>query len=253
MDRRGRLLPPGITGEIYLGGVGVAHGYLNRPDLTAARFLPDPHAEGRVYRTGDLGRLRPDGTLDHLGRIDNQIKIRGFRVELDEIRAILLESPGVRAAAVVVRHDNPDDPATARVDAYVVVDGTDTSGIRERVAGFLPDYMVPATITAIDALPLTTNGKLDKARLPPPAVHSGGTPDSTPTVDDELAEHLRGVWAEVFGVEVGVDDDFFQLGGNSLLAVRLNTTLRARDLPPVPLREFYRNPTVRGMVAALRG
>ncbi len=254
MDQRGGLLPPGVAGEIYVGGAGVTQGYLNRDDLTAARFLPDPHhTGGRMYRSGDLGRLHPDGTLDHLGRIDNQVKIRGYRIELDEIRAVLLEDPDVHAAATIARQDDPHDPAGARIDAYVVMDGTDTTGLRKRAAAILPDYMVPATITALDALPLTTNGKLDKTRLPSPSLSTGPTPDSEPTEDDDLAERLRDVWAGLFGDTIGIDDDFFELGGNSLLAVRLNTALRTRNLPPVPLRDFYLNPTIRGMVRLIVG
>jgi amino acid adenylation domain-containing protein len=252
MDAAGRLVPPGVAGEIYVGGAGVSHGYLNRDDLTAARFLPDPHTGGRMYRSGDLGRLHPDGTLDHLGRIDNQVKIRGFRIELDEIRAVLLEHPDVQAAAVVARHDDPHDPATARLDAYVVTGSTDPAGIRKRVAAMLPDYMVPATVTALDALPLTGNGKLDRTRLPRPTVPTTRAGDAAPTADDDLAGHLRDVWGDLFDAAVGVDDDFFELGGNSLLAVRLNTALRTRNLPTVPLRELYRNPTIRGVVAVLR-
>jgi acyl-coenzyme A synthetase/AMP-(fatty) acid ligase len=255
MDQHGRLQPPGVTGEIYVGGAGVTHGYLNRPDLTTTRFLPDPHTPGggRMYRSGDLGRLHPDGTLEHLGRIDNQVKIRGYRIELDEIRAILLENPDVHAAAAIVRHDNPDDPAAARIDAYVVTTGTDTTSIRKRAATILPDYMIPATITALDALPLTTNGKLDKTRLPPPTLPGTGADGAEPTADDDLAEHLRNAWTEIFGNTVGIDDDFFELGGNSLLAVRLNTTLRSRKLPTVPLRDFYLNPTIRSMVRLIVG
>ncbi|KUO17337.1 peptide synthetase [Streptomyces dysideae] len=255
-DERGRLVPPGVTGEIRVGGAGVAAGYLDRPDLTAQRFVPDPYAQdpsARVYRSGDLGRLRPDGRLEHLGRIDSQVKIRGFRIELDEIRAVLLEDPAVAAAAVVVRRDDPADPATARLDAYVVpADGTaaDPQGIRKRAAGILPEHMVPATVTPLDVLPLTTNGKLDPARLPVP-VRSTASARPAPGPGGEgdigLAEALREIWEAVLGTPVGLDDDFFELGGNSLFAVRVSAALRARGLPSLPLRDLYRTPTIRAL------
>ncbi|WP_447009170.1 non-ribosomal peptide synthetase [Saccharothrix hoggarensis] len=256
VDAAGRLLPPGVPGEIRVGGAGVASGYLDRDDLTARRFTADPFAPGTVYHSGDLGRLRPDGALEHLGRIDSQVKVRGFRIELDEIRAVLLEDPDVRAAAVVVRRDDPRDAATARIDAYVVLaDGTggETSGVRKRAADILPDYMVPTTVTALDALPLTTNGKLDAARLPAPvAAAKPATPDpGDPTGDDDLAARLREVWGAVLGVPVGLDDDFFELGGNSLFAVRIGARMREGGLPPLHLRELYRHPTIRSVVTAL--
>jgi amino acid adenylation domain-containing protein len=248
LDSRGRLVPPGVAGEIHVGGVGVASHYLNKDELTAQRFVPDPFTGGRMYRSGDLGRLRPDGALEHLGRIDSQVKIRGFRIELDEIRSVLLEDPDVRAAAVVVRREDPGDAATARIDAYVVLAGGDPASVRKRAAGILPDYMAPATVTALDSLPLTTNGKLDATRLPAPVVATGT--DDPPS--EGLAGGLREVWREVLGVPVGLDDDFFELGGNSLVAVRIGVALRERGLPSVPLRELYRNPTIRDLVAVLR-
>ncbi|MFJ8112762.1 amino acid adenylation domain-containing protein [Streptomyces sp. NPDC096132] len=257
-DERGRLVPPGVTGEIRVGGAGVAAGYLNRPDLTTERFVPDPYAPdpaARAYRSGDLGRLRPDGRLEHLGRIDSQVKIRGFRIELDEIRGVLLEDPAVAAAAVVVRRDDPADPATARLDAYVVpADGAtadDPQGIRKRAAGILPEHMVPATVTTLDALPLTTNGKLDPARLPAPTRSTAAAavlPETSgPVRDAGLAEALRDIWESVLGTPVGLDDDFFELGGNSLFAVRVSAALRARGLAAVPLRDLYRTPTIRAL------
>ncbi|NEA07580.1 amino acid adenylation domain-containing protein, partial [Streptomyces sp. SID10692] len=256
-DERGRLVPPGVTGEIRVGGAGVAAGYLNRPELTAERFLPDPYApdaRARTYRSGDLGRLRTDGRLEHLGRIDSQVKIRGFRIELDEIRAVLLEDPAVTAAAVVVHRDDPADPATARLDAYVVPAGgtaaADLQGLRKRAAGILPEHMVPATVTALDTLPLTPNGKLDAARLPAPVRSSSTTtarpaPEPDGTGDTALAGALREIWETVLNTPVGLDDDFFELGGNSLFAVRISAALRARGLKPVPLRDLFRTPTIR--------
>ncbi|MEW2132092.1 amino acid adenylation domain-containing protein [Streptomyces sp. NPDC005435] len=243
-DTRGRLVPPGVTGEIRVGGVGVALGYLGRPELTAARFTSDPYADGRQYHSGDLGRLRPDGTLEHLGRIDSQVKIRGFRIELDEIRSVLLEDPDIRAAAVVVRREEPGDPATARLDAYVVPADADTAGVRKRAATVLPAHMLPATVTALDSLPLTTNGKLDAARLPEPA-RTAPAPTPAPAGETGTAPVLQEIWSAVLGTPVGLDDDFFELGGNSLLAVRISAALRGRGLPAVPLRDLFRTPTIR--------
>lgn len=246
VDERGRPTPPGVPGEIWVGGAGVALGYLNRPELTEQRFVPDPYAEGTVYRSGDLGRLLPDGTLHHLGRIDGQVKIRGFRVELDEIRAVLLESPDVRAAAVVVR-----DPGTARarLDAYVVPAGLDTGDLHTRARDILPDHMVPATVTAVDSLPLTTNGKLDPSRLPEPVLRAEPAtvrpPSDEGSTDEGLAEAMREAWSAAFGVPVGLDDDFYHLGGNSLLAVRISAALKSRGLPSPSLRELFRTPTIR--------
>lgn len=260
MDSAQRLLPPGAAGEICVGGAGVALGYLDRPELTAERFLPDPFAGGVMYRSGDKGRLRPDGTLEHLGRLDNQVKVRGFRIELDEIRLVLLDDPDVTSAAVVLRHTDPVDPATARLDAYVVLAGGSPAEVRRRCARVLPDYMVPTTVTSLPALPLTTNGKLDVERLPPPRTFrcppagggAGTLAEATPA-DDGLARDLLQAWSSVLGVDVHPDDDFFDLGGNSLFAVRIAAAMRDRDRPPVPVRELYLHPTVRRLTAALSG
>ena len=250
-DPRGRPVPFGVAGEIYVGGAGVADGYLHRPELTAERFLDDPHGGGRVYRSGDYGRLHPDGSLDHLGRIDSQVQLRGHRVELEEIRSVLLEVAGVQAAAVVLGYAIPDDPESARLDAYIVTDasgGPTPAEVRRRVGDFLPEYMVPSTVTVLDALPLTVNGKVDVARLPRP-----GTVSALPVPDEPAPQGdggtgvraaLRRVWAEVFQRPVGDEDDFFELGGNSLLALRLSAGLREAGLPPIAMRELYLHPCI---------
>ncbi|MGW2295597.1 amino acid adenylation domain-containing protein [Streptomyces violaceorubidus] len=257
LDTEGRVVPPGVAGEICVGGAGVALGYLGQPELTARRFRTDPLGTGRLYLSGDLGRLRPDGSLEHLGRLDSQVKVRGFRIELDEIRSVLLEDPRVRAAAVVVGRHDEADAATARIDAYVVAQdpsAPDTAEIRVRAAQILPDYMVPATVTALSALPLTTNGKLDTAALPAPAPAAvpAGAPPVPRTGDEDLASRLAGIWSEVLGVPVGVEDDFFEIGGNSLYAIRIGKAMRAAGLPELRLRELYRNPTVRRAAEHLR-
>ncbi|OCC08039.1 amino acid adenylation domain-containing protein [Streptomyces sp. PTY087I2] len=251
LDAHGRPVPPGAPGEIVVGGAGVALGYLNRPALTAERFVPDPldPAGRRLYRSGDLGRLLPDGTLEHLGRIDDQVKVRGFRIEPGEIRHVLLEDPAVSAAAVTVTGGDGNDAAAVRIDAYVVPApgaGEDPGPVRERAARLLPSHMVPATVTALPSLPLTANGKLDAARLPAPEARRDPVPVPAP------AAALAAIWCDVLGVEaVGPDDDFWDLGGNSLYAIRIGTLARERGLPAVPLRQLYLTPTLGALSEAL--
>ena len=242
-DRKGAVLPFGVPGEIWVGGAGVASHYLNQPELTAARFMDDPVTGIRQYRSGDLGRLHPNGRLDHLGRIDGQVKLRGFRIELDEIRSVLLADPGVSAAAVVVHQTVADDSATARLDAYVVVDGDrPTDEIRRRAASYLPSYMVPSTVTPIAALPLTINGKTDTARLAELArtaaePAAAAVPAASGT--GSLLAQVLAAWSETLGEGAEPDDDFFERGGNSLLAVRLSGSLRRGGLPAITLRELF--------------
>ncbi|MBK3557654.1 amino acid adenylation domain-containing protein [Streptomyces sp. MBT56] len=262
LDAHGRPVPPGAPGEIVVGGAGVALGYLNRPALTAERFVPDPldPAGRRLYRSGDLGRLLPDGTLEHLGRIDDQVQVRGFRIEPGEIRHVLLEDPAVSAAAVTVTGGDAGDAAAVRIDAYVVPApgaGEDPGPVRERAARLLPPHMVPATVTVLPALPLTANGKLDAARLPAPGTRRD--PVTAPAPAPAAAAHeagpaaaLAAIWCDVLGVEaVGPDDDFWDLGGNSLYAIRIGTLARERGLPGVPLRQLYLTPTLGALSEAL--
>ncbi|MER5789807.1 non-ribosomal peptide synthetase [Streptomyces sp. NPDC001980] len=246
-DRRGAVLPYGVPGEIWVGGAGLADRYLNQPELTAARFVDDPVTGTRQYRSGDLGRLAPDGRLDHLGRIDSQVKLRGFRIELDEIRSVLLADPGVTAAAVTVHQAVAGDSATARLEAYVVVNGDrGVDDIRRRMTSYLPAYMVPSTVTPIAALPLTVNGKVDSARLrelvrsaPEPAAGPAPADTGTDTGTDTVLSQVLSAWSEVLGEAAEPDDDFFESGGNSLLAVRLSGALRRAGLPAISLRELY--------------
>ncbi|MEV7491130.1 amino acid adenylation domain-containing protein [Streptomyces anulatus] len=263
LDPHGRPVPPGAPGEIHVGGAGVALGYLHRPAPTAERFVPDVvDPAGRLYRSGDLGRLLPDGTLEHLGRIDDQVKVRGFRIEPGEIRHVLLEDPAVSAAAVTVTGGAGGDAAAVRIDAYVVPApgaGEDPGSVRDRAARLLPPHMVPATVTVLPALPLTANGKLDPARLPAPGTRRTPTPavpaaSAAPAADspEAPAAVLAGIWRDVFGVEeIGPDDDFWDLGGNSLYAIRIGTLARERGLPGVPLRQLYLTPTLGALSEAL--
>nr|WP_245654267.1 amino acid adenylation domain-containing protein [Streptomyces violens] len=267
LDERGRPVPCGVPGEIYVGGEGVALEYLGRPELTAQRFVEDPFTGGRMYRSGDRGRLRPDGRLEHLGRLDTQVKVRGFRIELDEIRNVLLDDPSVTAAAVVLGGDPVKDAAGVRIDAYVVLEAGDTEAVRRRAAKVLPEYMLPTTVTALTALPLTANGKLDARKLPEPAAPvalpgSAAPADrAVPTAETgtngpaegDLEVALAAVWETVLGVPVTPDDNFFELGGNSLYAVRVAAAMRDRGLPALPMRELYLNPTVSGLARVLNG
>ncbi|MGV9938713.1 amino acid adenylation domain-containing protein [Streptomyces sp. NPDC003401] len=229
-----RPVPTGSTGELYIGGVGLARGYHGRPGLTAERFVADPHASGpgaRMYRTGDLVRQRSDGTIDYLGRIDHQVKVRGFRIELGEIEAALTDHPDVTQAAVVVRED--------RLTGYVVTaDGTEPAGLRAHVARRLPDHMVPAGLVVLGELPLTPNGKVDRARLPAPEA-SAPTAGRAPAGPRE--ELLCRLFAETLGTgaeRVGADDDFFALGGDSVRSIRLVGRAKAAGVRITPADVF---------------
>ncbi|HEY4589269.1 MAG TPA: condensation domain-containing protein, partial [Thermoanaerobaculia bacterium] len=253
LDERLRPVAVGVPGELYAGGDGLARGYRGRPDLTAERFLPDPFAAvpgARLYRTGDLARWRPDGALDFLGRGDQQVKIRGHRVEPGEVEAALRSHPGVAEAAVVAR-ETADGKALI---AYGVPrEGADLpADLREHLRAVLPEPMLPARLIPLPALPLTPNGKLDRralAREPLPEEAAGEdlTPPRTP-----LEERLAAIWREVLGVErVGVHDDFLALGGHSLLAVRVLSRVQEALGVTVPMQAFFAAPTVAGLAARL--
>ncbi|WP_328644146.1 non-ribosomal peptide synthetase [Amycolatopsis sp. NBC_00348] len=242
VDARHRPLPPGLPGEIAVGGAGLAHGYLGRDDLTAERFVTG--GGRRRYLSGDLGRLLPDGRLEHLGRLDSQVKLRGYRIELDEIRKVLLAEACVVAAAVVLAAPGT---AEARLDAYVVLTDGTPAGLRTRAAALLPEYMVPSTFTAVPALPLTVNGKLDEAALPAPVL--GGTPAAAPAEAGDGDVVLR-AWRAVLGAAIGPDDHFFDSGGNSLLAAKTLAALRDAGLK-VGIRDLYGHPTPRRLAAHL--
>jgi amino acid adenylation domain-containing protein len=248
-DPRGRPLPPGALGEIWVGGAGVAAGYLNRPSLTAERFVTDRDGGSRWYRSGDIGRLRLDGSIDHAGRLDDQVKLRGFRIELGEVRSVLLNDPAVTDAAVVV--DGPaDDSARRRLLGYVVLAEGDGAGdVKRRVSMVLPDYMVPSELIALPALPLTANGKLDRAALPRGGRTSGPARTVAPSRGGR-AEAMLTVWRSVMAPDLGPEDHFFERGGNSLLAVRLLTALRKAGFPGVSMRDLYAHPTPTLLAAA---
>ncbi len=242
-------VPDAAVGELVVGGPGVALGYHGRPDLDAERFLPDPwRPGGLLYRTGDLARWRPDGTLEYHGRRDEQVKIRGFRIEPGEAAAALSAQSGVAVATVQVREDRPGDK---RLVGYVVPEEghhLDPGTLREAVRATLPRYLVPAAVVVLPALPVTTNGKLDRRALPPPAEPGAGSvPPRTPQ-----EERVAAIWAEALGVtRVGVHDDFFDLGGHSLQVARVVARLGAEWDLRLPMSVLAEHPTVAGLAAEL--
>ncbi|WP_329413625.1 non-ribosomal peptide synthase/polyketide synthase [Nocardia vinacea] len=250
LDARLRPVPVGVPGEIYVSGGQLARGYLGRPALTASRFVADPHAgDGALaYRSGDLARWTADGELEYLGRADQQVNLRGFRIELGEIEAALLDvSAAVREVAVVVRSDLVDEP---RIVAYVVgFDAVDTAELRQQLARRLPEHMVPAAIVMVDRIPLTVNGKLDRAALPAPEFEAT-TYRKPGTVVEEI---VAGVFADVLGMDglIGADDDFFALGGSSLLAAKAAARIGAALGRTVGVRALFESPRVADLAAAV--
>ncbi|HEX7112123.1 MAG TPA: amino acid adenylation domain-containing protein, partial [Mizugakiibacter sp.] len=256
LNARREPVPQGVVGELYIGGAGVALGYLARPELTAERFAPHPFgaAGERVYRTGDLVRLLPDGSLDFVGRVDHQVKIRGYRIELGEIEAALARHPGVRACAVVVR-DEP--PVGKRLVAYVVAADAGAAhapALRAHLAESLPDFMVPASWVFLDALPVTANGKLDRRALPAPARTRPELAEAYEAPAEAQEQRLCEAFAAALEIDrVGRRDNFFALGGTSLLAVRLLERLRRDGIADIATTTFFREPTPAALAAAAHG
>ncbi|WP_275462932.1 amino acid adenylation domain-containing protein [Streptomyces noursei] len=248
LDRWRQPVAPGFPGELYIGGDGVAEGYLDRPEQTAEKFVPDPlePAAGALYRTGDLVRHRPDGTLEYLDRVDNQVKLHGYRIEPGEIEDALLGHPAVDRTAVIVREDVPGD---RRLTGYVVPHrpGIDPADLRRHLGQALPAYMVPAVFVELDRLPLTANGKTDRKALPRPAQ---GPADGTPAAPAAggVERTIARIWREVLNVDaVGVEDNFFETGGNSLLLMQVMARLKAEVHGPLTRVEMFKYPTVRSM------
>ncbi|QHF44605.1 non-ribosomal peptide synthetase [Pseudomonas sp. S35] len=244
LDAQLQPVPLGVVGELFIGGVQVARGYLNRAQLTAERFLQDPFTSGRLYRTGDVGRYLPDGNIEYLGRNDDQVKIRGLRIELGEIQARLTECPAVSEAAVIAREH--------RLVAYYTGAFSDIDVLRSHLLQHLPEFMVPAIFVHLDALPLGPNGKLDRKALPAPGLDSVAVREyEAPEGDTEIA--LASLWAELLKVErVGRHDNFFELGGHSLLAVSLMGRMRRLGLS-ADVKVLFGQPTLSALAAALGG
>jgi acyl carrier protein len=247
-------LPAGVTGELYIGGAGLAREYLNRPELTAERFVPDPFSQaagGRLYRTGDLARYAADGSLEFLGRMDHQVKVRGFRIELGEIESVLGRHPGVAEAVVVAREDVPGDK---RLVAYVVSPNGPSfaSELRGFVSDRLPAHMVPAVFVVLDALPLTPNGKVDRRALPAPGQATLDLVRPFVPPRGPFEEAVAGIWSEVLGVDrVGAHDNFFDLGGHSLKATQVVSRIRDAFQVGTPLRQLFETPTVAGLAESI--
>ncbi|MGA4405222.1 amino acid adenylation domain-containing protein [Ralstonia nicotianae] len=258
LDAYQQPVPLGVTGEIYVGGAGVGLGYLNRPELTAERFVVNPfHGEGRerMYKTGDLGRWLPDGSLEYQGRADAQVKLRGFRIELGEIEASLSQCAGVSEAVVIVREDTPGE---RRLVAYYVSGEANVSGeaieaqaLREQLQASLPEYMVPAAYVKLERLPLTPNGKLDRRGLPAPEGQAYAS-KAYEAPQGEVEQTLVGIWQTLLGVErVGRHDDFFALGGHSLQAVRLVAQVRTQLGAELGLTELFAQPSLSAVAQAI--
>jgi amino acid adenylation domain-containing protein len=247
LDAQREPVPVGVTGELYIAGAGVTAGYLNQPERTDERFLPDPFAgDGRMYRTGDLARYLPDGNVEFLGRADDQVKIRGFRIELGEIEAALSRQPNVKQAFVMAREDESDDK---RLVAYVVGQA-DSAHLRTALRDDLPEYMIPTAVVVLPKLPLNANGKIDRLALPLPEQAAPAHAYVAPRTPTEAA--VASVWETVLRRErIGVDDDFFQIGGHSLLATQIASRLREKLKAPVAVRLMFDHATIAALAAAI--
>jgi acyl carrier protein len=248
LDERLQPVPIGVAGELHIGGVGVARSYLNRPDLTAEKFIPHPFTDvpgARLYKTGDLGRFLPDGQIDLIGRLDHQVKLRGARVELGEIEAVLSEHEAVRETLVLARDDATGEKSLV---AYVITDREcppSASELRRFLRERLPDNMVPSAFLFLDAFPMTPSGKVDRQALPgPEGVRAESTMDYAPP-QTELERIIAAIWQETLQVDnVGRNDNFFDLGGHSLLVVHVHRRLQERFEADLSLIEMFRFPTV---------
>ncbi len=256
LDNFGNPVPVGVAGELYIGGAGVARGYLKRPELTAAKFVCNRFSsrpDARLYRTGDLVRWRADGNLEFLGRLDHQIKLRGFRIECGEIEAALNRHPHVAQSVALLREDRPGDE---RLVAYIIARPSGPSpaplDLRDFLHGTLPDYMVPSTFMALDAFPLTPNGKVDRQALPVPEWNRLELREAYAAPRTSVEEQLTKIWCDVLGVErVGLNDNFFDLGGHSLLAVPLFARIERQFHVRIPLARLFQQGTVAGIARCL--
>ncbi len=253
LDKKDRLQPIGIPGELHIGGDCVARGYVNREELTEEKFVEDPYEPGgRMYRTGDLARWLPDGNIEYMGRIDHQVKIRGYRIELGEIEAALLAHDGVRAAAVLARAD--DRTGMPSLGAYVVAEPhVTTAMLRQNLSVSVPEYMIPAYFVFLDQMPLTSSGKINRRMLLEIELEFGtGTEYVEPS--SELEKELVEIWMSVLGIEhVGIDDNFFELGGHSLTAIQLASRLQGIWSSELRLSSIYQYPTVRELALHVEG
>ena len=250
LDEQMEPVPTGVSGELYVGGAGLARCYLNRDELTKERFISNPFGSGRLYKTGDLARRLPDSDLEFIGRVDRQEKIRGFRIELGEIESVLLKSPGVQSAAVIVREDKPGDK---RLTAYIVrKENNETATVESLHTSCqdrLPDYMVPGSLIFLPSLPLTSNGKLDYKALPEPnALALADANDDCILPSTDLEKTLCSMWSEVLDVDtIGINQNFFELGGHSLVATQLISRIRVKFSIELSITSLFDEPTVEGL------
>ena len=254
LDSHRQPVPIGVPGELYIGGNGVARGYLNRPELTAEKFVANPFSsrpQDRMYRTGDLARFLGDGRIEFIGRIDHQVKLRGFRIELGEIESVLAEHPAVRQPVVIAREDTPKDK---RLVAYLTASGTapTTSKLRAFLHEKLPDYMIPSTFVFMENFPLTPNGKVDRRALPAP---ESGRPDlETNFISprNEIERTVASIWEKVLKIEkVGVGDNFFDLGGHSLLIVQVHHQIQQKFQTDLNIAQMFQYPTIQSLAQYL--
>jgi len=250
LDPAMQPVPVGVAGELHIGGVQLARGYLSRPELTAEKFVPNPFGKGRLYKSGDLARFRADGNIEFIGRIDHQVKIRGIRIELDEIESALARHPGVRQCVVIAREDRIGDK---RLVAYCALDTTyaDATELASVLRRVLPEYMIPSAFVMLDSLPLTANGKIDRRALPAPDYSAAAQGPDTPKT--ALEEKLTLIWEEILGVQhIGIHANFFELGGDSLSALRIVNNIRASLGGDISLVAIFEAPTI-FMLAGLIG
>jgi amino acid adenylation domain-containing protein len=256
LDGQMQPVPVGVSGELYIGGDGVARGYFKRPELTQARFVSNPfdrRPDAKLYRTGDLARYLPDGNVQYLGRTDFQVKVRGFRIELGEIESVLAKHPAVRQTVVAAREDSPGDK---RLVAYIVPESNERLSlvdVRAYLKQTLPDYMLPTGLVAMDALPLTPNGKVDRKALPKPDLTKAASGVAAPP-RDELEAKLAMIWQDILGITaVNITDNFFDLGGHSLMAVRLMNEIRKITGVEIPLTALFQGATIERLANLVRG
>ena len=238
----------GTSGELYIGGVSLARGYVNRPDLTAEKFIANPFSNeprARLYKTGDLARYLPDGNIEFLGRIDDQVKIRGFRIELGEIESVLAQHPAVKQSVVVTREDIPGDK---RLVAYVHLDRKQISGVKELrsfLHSKLPNYMMVSTFVLLDNLPLTLNGKVDRRALPAPNSSRTEWEETFVAPRTPTEQVISDIWSQVLGLkQIGVNDNFFEFGGHSLLASQIITQIQNLFQVDISVNTFFQNLTI---------
>src|SRR6185369_9960922 len=255
LDSSGKLVPIGVDGEICIGGAGVARGYWKNPDLTAEKFVSEQYSatEGaRIYRTGDRGRYLPDGNIVFTGRIDEQVKVRGFRIELGEIESVLREHETVKEAVVIALDDRGGEK---RLVAYVVTApdaSRNISDLRSHLKERLPDYMIPSAFVYLDALPLTSHGKLDRRALPAPDAERPELGEVFIAPQTPAEKSLANIWTKLLGVNrIGINDNYFELGGDSLLATQLVSQVRSVFEVEIPLVELFRHPTLAELAALI--